>query len=223
MRSLAVGQRTAHVNNMRGWLAEFGLEISQGRHNVRQALPQILGDGGAGEISLEPLFVDGLTDLYDQLVRMDDWIEWLDQRLERIASADEQAQLLMTIPGIGPKTATALLFTAGETRVFKNGRQFSAWLGLVPRPHSTGGKGRLLGISKRGDVYTRTLLIHGARAVVNQSPRKKKLDRRGQWIKGLLDRRHRNIATVALANRMVRTAWAVLNAGQPYQSYHVPV
>ena len=221
MRSLAVGQRTAHVNNMRGWLAEFGLEISQGRHNVRQALPQILGAGGAGEISLEPLFVDGLTGLYDQLVRMDDWIAWLDQRLERIA--DEQAQLLMTMPGIGPKTATALLFTAGDTRVFKNGRQFSAWLGLVPRPHSTGGKDRLLGLSKRGDVDTRTLLIHGARAVVNQIPRKKKLDRRGQWIKGLLDRRHRNIATVALANRMARTAWAVLNAGQPYQSYHVPV
>ena len=165
IRSLAVGQRTAHVNNVRGWLSEFGLEISQGRHNVRQALPQILGAGGAGEISLEPLFVDGLTGLYDQLVRMDDWIEWLDQRLERIASTDEQAQLLMTMPGIGPKTATALLFTAGETRVFKNGREFSAWL----------------------------------------------------------DRRHRNIATVALANRMARTAWAVLNAGQPYQSYHVPV
>ena len=147
----------------------------------------------------------------------------MDQRLERIASADEQAQLLMTMPGIGPKTATALLFTAGDTRVFKNGRQFSAWLGMVPRQHSTGGKDRLLGLRKRGDVYTRTLLIHGARAVVNQSPCKEKLDRRGQWIKGLLDRRHRNIATVALANRMVRTAWAVLNAGQPYQSYHVPV
>ena len=86
------------------------------------------------------------------LVRMDERIERLDQRIERIASADEQAQLLMTIPGIGPMTATALLFTAGDTGVFKNGREFSAWLGRVPRPHSTGGKDRLLVISKRGDV-----------------------------------------------------------------------
>ena len=129
----------------------------------------------------------------------------------------------MTIPGGGLKTATALLCTAGDTGVFKNGREFSARLGRVPRPHSTGGKNRLLGLSKRGDVDPRTLLIHGARAVVTQIPRKEKLDVRGQWLKGLLDRRHSNVVTVTLANRMVRTAWAVLNAGQPYRSHHVPV
>ena len=223
MRLLAVRQRTALVHQVRGWLAEFGLEMPQGRHKVRKALTQILGDGGAGEISLEPLFVEGLTGLYDQLFQMDEWVEQLDQRIERSAAADEQAKLLMTIPGIGPKTATALLCTAPDTGVFKNGREFSAWLGLVPRPHSTGGKDRLLSPSKRGDVYTRTLLIHGARAVVNQIPRKEKLDVRGQWIKGLLDRRHSNVVTAALANRMVRPAWAVLNSGQPYRSHHVPV
>ena len=135
----------------------------------------------AGEISLEPLFGEGLTARYDQLVWMDERIERLDQR---IASADEQAKLLMTMPGIGPKTATALLCTAGDTGVLKNGRAFAAWLGRVPRPHSSGGKDRLLGLSKRGDVDTRTLLIHGARAVVSQIPRKEKLDVSGQWLKG---------------------------------------
>lgn len=175
-------------------------------------MPQILGDGGAGEISLEPLFWECLTDLYDR-------IEVLDKR---IVQDDDQAKLLMAIPVIGPMTATALLFSAGDTRVFRNGQEFSARLGVVPRQHSTGGKDRLLGVSKRGDIYPRTLLIHGTRSVVNQIPRKEKLDSRGQWVKGLMDRRHRNVATVALANRMARTAWAVLNSGQPYRMNHVP-
>lgn len=222
IRSLAVGQRTALVNQARGLLAEFGIEIGQGRHRVRKALVTILGDGGSGEVTLDPLFLDCLKDLYDQLVRMDERIAGLDERIERIAQEDEKAQLLMTIPGIGPMTATALLCTAGDTRVFRNGREFSAWLGLVPRQHSTGGKDRLLGISKRGDVYTRMLLIHGARSVVAQLSRKQKTDSRSLWLIRLLDRRHRNVTTVALANRMARTAWAVLDSGEPWRADPVP-
>ena len=119
-------------------------------------------------------------------------------------------------------TATARLSTMADPGVFRNGRERAAWLGLVPRQCSTGGKARLLGLSKRGDRTVRCLLVHGARSVVRQWDRKPKTDRRNQWLRGLLARRHKNVATVALANRMARTAWAVLTAGQPVRENHGP-
>ncbi len=222
VRSRAVGNRTAHVNTIRGLLAEFGIEIPQGRSKVRPAVAEILGNGGTADTTLLPRFLDTLAELYEELVHMDGRVERYDRMIEAIAGQDEQARLLMTIPGIGPMTATALLSTMGDPGVFRNGRQCASWLGLVPRQHSTGGKDRLLGISKRGDRYLRCLVIHGARVMVNQLSRKEQSDRRSVWLRGLLERRHRNVATVALANRMVRTAWAVLSSGKPYEANHVP-
>ncbi len=153
---------------------------------------------------------------------MDERVAHYDAIIEKIAREDEQAKLLMTIPGVGPMTATTMLSTMGDPGVFRNGRECAAWLGLVPRQSSTGGKERLLGISKRGDRYLRCLLIHGARSVVARHDPTKKKDRRSQWLTRLLERRHKNVATVALANHMARTAWAVLTSGKPYQKNHVP-
>ena len=222
VRSRAVGNRTAHANAIRGLLAEYGIEIPQGLWKIRPAVTEILGNGGTADVTLPPRFLDVLAELYDELVHMDGRVENYDRMIEEIAQADEQARLLMTIPGVGPMTATALLATMGDPGMFRNGRECAAWLGLVPRQHSTGGKDRLLGISKRGDRYLRCLLIHGARVVTTRTAWKEKEDRRSQWLKGLLERRHRNVATVALANRMARTAWAVLTSGKPYEENHVP-
>ncbi len=222
VRSRAVGNRTAHANAVRGLLAEFGIEIPLGIWKVRPAVAEILGNGGTSDITLPPRFLDVLAELYDELVHMDGRVEKYNRMIEEIAQSDEQAQLLMTIPGVGPMTATALLSTMGDPGMFRNGRECAAWLGLVPGQRSTGGKDRLLGISKRGDRYLRCLVVHGARTMVNQLSRKEKTDRRSQWLKDLLERRHKNVATVALANRMVRTAWAVLTSGRPYEENHVP-
>ncbi len=222
VRSRAVANRTAHANAIRGLLAEYGIEIPQGRSKIRPAVTEILGNGGTSDITLPPRFLDVLAELYDELVHMDGRVEKYDRMIEEIAQGDEQARLLMTIPGVGPMTATALLATMGDPGMFRNGRECAAWLGLVPKQYSTGGKDRLLGISKRGDRYLRCLVIHGARVMVTQLSRKDRSDRRSQWLKGLLERRHRNVATVALANRMVRIAWAVLTSGKPYEENHVP-
>lgn len=221
-RSRAVGNRTAHVNEIRGLLAEYGIEIPQGRWKVRPAVAEILGDGGTAEITLPPQFLDVLVELYDELVHMDERMEKYDSLIGEIARQDEQAQRLMTIPGVGPMTAPALLAAMGDPGGFRNGREYAASLGLVPRQHSTGGKDRLLGISKRGDRYLRCLLIHGARGMVTQLSRKDKPGRRSQWLQGWLERRHRNVATVALANRIARTVWAILASGKPYEENPVP-
>ena len=121
----------------------------------------------------------------------------------------------MRVPGIGVLTATALLASIGDPARFRNGRQFAAWLGLVPRQHSSGGKNNLLGISKRGDVYLRTLLIHGGRAVAMRAPLKE--DRRSRWIQELVSRRGMNIACVAVANKNARLLWAMLVKGEEYR------
>ena len=216
VRSLAVGQRTALVNQARGLLAEYGVEIGQGRARVRARVPEILEDGENG-LSLP--FRELLRGLYEALVRLDDRIAELEAQIARWARTDEQAQRLMSIPGIGPITATALLAAVGDVRTFRHGRELAAWLGVVPRQHSTGGREQLLGISKRGDGYVRQLLIHGARAVLRVSG--KKTDKRSRWAHDLLRRRHKNVAAVALANRMARTAYALLVKGETYQADHV--
>lgn len=215
VRSLAVAQRTALVNQVRGLLAEQGIEIGQGRARVRVALPGILEDGENG---LSGAFREVLQDAYETLVRMDARLDELAAKIERWAKADAQAQRLMSIPGIGPVTATALLAAVGDVRTFRNGRELAAWLGLVPRQHSTGGRAQLLGISKRGDAYVRGLLIHGARAVLRVSGRK--TDPRSRWVQAVAARRHKNVAVVALANRMARTAYALLAREEDYQAGH---
>ena len=209
VRSLAVAQRTAQVNQVRG------IEIGRGRVRVRAALPGILEDGENG---LSGEFRELLQDAYETLVSMDDRIAGLEAKIARWVKADEQAQRLMSIPRIGLITAKALVAAVGDVQTFRNGRELAAWLGLVPRQHSTGGRAQLLGISKRGDAYVRGLLIHGARAVWWASG--KKTDQRSRWVQAIAARRHKNVAVVALANRMARTAYALLVKGEDYQADH---
>ena len=212
MRSLVVGQRTALVNQIRGLLQEFGVVIPKGRKHVNQYLPRILE---SAENGLSGLFREALQGLYRDLSHFDQRVADYDDRIDQMVQADEQAQRLMTIPGVGPKVATALLGAIGDISAFNNGRELAAWLGLVPRQCSTGGKSTLLGISKRGDVYIRTLLIHGSRSVLNWVDRKE--DRTSLWAKELKARRHKNIASVALANKIVRVAFALLKRGEDYK------
>lgn len=212
MRSLVVGQRTALINQIRGLLLEYGLEIAQGRAAVQRRLPEILE---APDNGLSHRFRAELDGLAEALRHLNERINHYDQRIEQMALDDPQARALMTIRGISSKGATALLAAVGEDpRLFKNGRGLAAWLGLVPRQHSTGGRDRLLGISKRGDVYLRQLLIHGARAVLRYSDRKE--DRHSRWATALKARRPSNVVVVALANKMARIAYAVLTTGRLY-------
>ncbi|MCP3878279.1 MAG: IS110 family transposase, partial [Sulfitobacter sp.] len=156
-----------------------------------------------------------LHGLAEELRHLNDRVAHYDAQIEAIAHSDPQARLLLTIPGMGAKGATALLAAVGEEpRKFKNGRGLAAWIGLVPRQHSTGGRDRLLGISKRGDVYLRNLLIHGARAVLRFVERKE--DPTSRWATALKARRHSNVAVVAMANKIARIAYAVMSTGKPY-------
>lgn len=212
MRGLVVERRTAQVNQIRGLLLEYGIEIPQGRAAVSQRLPELLEDADNG---LSECFRAERRGLADELRHLDERVAHDDAQIETIAQRHPQAQALMTIPGLGAKGATALVAAVGENpRLFQHGRGWAAWLGLVPRQHSTGGRERLLGISKRGDVYLRQWLIHGARVVLRWVERKD--DPTSRWATGLKARRHANVAAVALANKIARIAYAVLTTGQPY-------
>lgn len=211
IRSQAIKNRTALVNQIRGLLLERGIELPKGRVHVREKLPWLLEDAENG---LSSRFRFLLSDLQDELITMDKRIDRYDEELERMVKDSEPAQWLLSIPGIGTQTATALLSSIGDVSVFKSGREMAAFLGLVPRQCSTGGKPTLLGISKRGDVYLRTLLIHGARSVLQWV--EKKPDHTSQWAYALMQRRGKNVAAVAMANKMARTAFALLSKGQSY-------
>jgi transposase len=212
MRSLVVGQRTALVNQTRGLLLEFGLEVAQGRAALQRRLPEIVEDAENG---LSERFRGELHQLYEELQHLNERVTHYDAQIEQIAQDNAQAQALMQLPGVGAKGATALVAAVGEDpRLLKNGRGLAAWLGLVPRQHSTGGKDRLLGISKRGDVYLRQLLIHGARSVLRFAERKD--DPLSRWATALKARRHPNVAAVALANKLARIAYAILSTGEAY-------
>ncbi len=212
MRSLTVERRTAQVNQVRGLLLEYGIEIPQGRAALMRRLPEILEDAENG---LSERFRAELNGLLEELRHLDEQVAHYDTQIQAIAQSDETVQRLMTIPGIGALVATALVAAVGEDlSLFRNGRGLAAWLGLVPRQHSTGGRERLLGISKRGDVYVRQLLIHGARAVMRWVERKE--DPTSRWATALKARRHTNVAVVALANKIARIAYAVMSTGKPY-------
>lgn len=214
MRSLTVDRRTAQVNQIRGLLAEYGIEVAQGRAVLTQRLPEILEDAENG---LSGRFRAELTELAEELRHLEARVAHYDEQIEAIAAEDAQAQRLMTIPGIGALGATALVAAVGEDpTLFHNGRGLAAWLGLVPRQHSTGGRARLLGISKRGDVYLRHLLVHGARSVLRWAERRQ--DRTSRWASALKARRHSNVACVALASKMARVAYAVMTTGKPYDA-----
>jgi transposase len=213
VRERLVTARTALVNEMRGLLAEYGIVLPQGLAKFRQALMSTLE---AEHTKLTPLGQELFHKLFGELGKLDAELAYYQDKLEALAQAHPVCQRLLTIPGIGPLTATALIAAVGDAGVFKNGRQFAAWLGLVPKQYSTGGQTRLLGISKRGDSYIRKLLIHGARATLRWA--RTKADRRSQWIRGLLDRRGWNRTAVAVANKNARIVWALLSRGGIYEA-----
>ena len=208
-----VKARTAQANQIRGLLAEFGITMPQGVGHVASKLPDILEDGENGlPGSLRQLFV-GLLAHFKELDRQAGELE---REIKLWHRENDASCKLERIPGIGPITASALVASVGDARSFKNARQLAAWLGLVPRQHSSGGKPTLLGISKRGDVYVRTLLIHGARSVLRQLERR--ADQTDGWLARLAARRNPNVAAVALANKNARTVWALLAHGRDYQA-----
>ena len=207
-----VKARTAQANQIRGLLAEYGIVIAKGIGHITKRVPEILEDG---ENDLPGSFRQLIERLADHLKELDRQVGELEAQIQLWHRENSASQKLAKIPGIGPMTASATVASIGDARNFKNGRQLAAWLGIVPRQHSTGGKSTLQGISKRGDTYLRTLLIHGARAVIRVAERKPNAD---PWLKNLLARRHKNVAAVALANKNVRTIWALLAHDRDYET-----
>jgi transposase len=211
VRERLVGARTALINEMRGLLAEYGIVLPKGAKAFRQTVVSQLE---AEQDKLRALGQEMFHRLFQELVKVEAEVAYYDEKLLWLAETHPECQRLLTIPGIGPITATALIAAVGDVGVFKNGRHFSAWLGLVPRQHSTGGQTRLLGISKRGDSYLRKLLIHGARSTLRWA--RLKTDGRSQWMRGLLERRGWNRTAVAVANKNARIVWALLSRGGVY-------
>lgn len=212
IRSELVKQRTAKGNQIRGLLAEYGIVINKRIDVLRNALPSILENAENG-LSFD--FRILLEELREDLIALDERVSTLTEKINVLAKSNEDAQRLQKIPGVGPMIATAIISAVGDGKQFKCGRDLAAWLGLTPRQHSSGGKERLLGISKRGDAYLRTLLIHGARAVLRVS--ETKTDSLNCWLQNLCNRRNKNIAAVALANKNARIIWAILTKKTNYQ------
>jgi transposase len=212
VRERWVMRRTAVVNQIRGLLLERGITLHKGRRHVDAALPEILADTAIGLSGCLRALLAQLKLELDQLASR---IAEADCALARTSRENEACQRLIAIPGIGPVTATALIAAIGHGAAFRKGREFSAWVGMVPREHSTGGKQRLLGISKRGNSYLRRLFVQGARAVMmrraNQAPGLR------QWLEKLALCKHHNVAIVALANKLARIAWAVLAGNETYR------
>lgn len=213
IRSQLVARRTAQGNQIRGLLLEYGVIIPKGISYVRKQLPLILEDAENG---LSGLFRELLNELYEEIVHLQERVEVMEKKLDRLSAQNEDCQRLLTIPGVGLLSAMAMVAAIGDIGAFKSGRELAAWLGLVPRQHSTGGKATLMGISKRGGSYLRTLLIHGGRAVVRTAG--KHTDRKSRWVGELEQRRGKNITAVAVANKNARIAWALLSKKTTYQA-----
>ena len=204
-------QRNAKANQIRGLVAEYGLVAPLTLGALRAAIPDWLEDADNG---LTVHFRSLLHGVWLDLTALDDRLRELDRTIEQLANSNEVTRRLQQLRGVGPMVATALVATVGDAGQYHNSRQMAASLGLTPRQCSSGDKHRLLGITKRGDVYLRTLLIHGARAVVSQA--KHKDDRLSRWVTGIAQRRHPNVAAVALANKTARMAWAMLRNETDY-------
>lgn len=212
IRANLADQRKATANQIRGLTSEYGLVAPKELVHLRAAIPCWLEDNDNG---LSERFRRLLRGLWQDLLILDRRLAELEREIEQIARQDPVAIRLQQLRGIGPITATALVATIGDARHFANGRQMAASLGLTPRQNSSGGKERLLGISKRGDTYLRCLLIHGARSVLRTAHAK--ADRLSTWVTRIAIARHPNIAAVALANKTARIAWAMMSRGTDYQ------
>jgi transposase len=215
-----VKARTAQANQMRGLLAEFGIVVAAGIRNVPKRLPAILIEEANG---LPPGARALLQRLLDHFKHLDEQVAQLEHEITLRHRQSETSRRLADIPGVGPLTASALLASIGSSGNFRNGRHLAAWLGLVPRQCSSGGKTLLLGISKHGDVYLRSLLIHGARAVLGSLQRKPPAAVADSWLGRLAARRNKNIAAVALANKNARVAWALLAHDRRFDTDYRPL
>ena len=212
IRAGLMEQRTAKANQIRGLVSEYGLVATKEILHLRAAIPLWLEDAENG---LTSRFRSLLHGLWQDLLLLCERIAELDLESARIAADDPVAKRLQQLRGVGPMIATALLATVGDATQFANGRQMAASLGLTPRQNSSGGKDRLLGISKRGDAYVRCLLVHGARSMIRMA--KEKDDRLSQWVMRIATTRHPNVAAVAMANKTARIAWAMITRGSDYQ------
>jgi len=217
VRDRLVSRRTAVINQIRAFLLERGLVFAKRPAQLKTAMADVLENA---EADLTPMMRNLINVLWEEWKIVDQQIEELGDELERISAADAGCTRIRKIPGIGPVVATAIVAAIGNGAAFRKGREFAAWLGIVPRQYSTGGNTRLLGISKRGNVYLRKILIHGARAAVLRIKR----DRApiGAWLDRLDARAHKNIVIVAMANKIARIAWAVLSSGNEYRPAAVP-
>lgn len=208
MRSQLVKFRTAQTNGLRGLLAEYGEVMPQGKAALSKGIVQALT-----RLSdrLPAMVIDTLREQWDRIEKLDAEMAIIERRIKTWLKQDAACQKIADIPGVGPLTATAAVAIMGDAKAFKSGREFAAFAGLVPRQTGTGGRIKLLGISKRGDTYLRTLLIHGARAVLTKAKDP------GPWVTEIRQRRPLNVAVVALANKMARTIWAILAHERTYQ------
>lgn len=206
-------ERIATVNQIRGFLIEYGVFIKKGIFNVYRELVYILEDG-SNELTHRARA--SIKRQYDRLKEIDKHLALLDREINEICKQSKACQRLLKLKGIGPVTASIIFATIGEAKQFKNGRHFAAFLGLVPKEHSSGNKQKLMGISKRGNTYIRNMLIHGGRAVVNAV--KRKTDDYSLWIKRIKDERGYNKAAVAVANKNARHIWAMMALGEQYQN-----
>ncbi|BDA84010.1 hypothetical protein Sa4125_15520 [Aureimonas sp. SA4125] len=209
-RNRLVGERTTLINQLRAILLERGIVIAKGRRKLELRLDELL----AGEMAIGSRIRVLIEDMRAEWRALDARIGAFDAEFTNLAREDTSMKLLSTIPGIGPLNATAFVASVGKAETFGRGRDLAAWLGLVPRQMTTGGKPKLLGISKRGNGYLRRMLIHGARATLPSLAKGKTL--LGEWLRGLLSRTLMNTAVVALAAKMARIIWAVLRSGRPF-------
>src|ERR1700761_6229039 len=218
VRDRLVARRTSVIKQLRAFLLERGMVFAKTPFKLKQAMPEILENADA---NLTPRMRNLVSLLWSEWKDLEQQIVAMNQEVEQISSSDPACQRLSQIPGIGPLVATAIVAAIGNGSAFRKGREFAAWMGLVPKQYSTGGKAKLGGISKRGNHYLRKILIHGARAVVLRSKR----DRiaMGQWMTALEARAPRNVLIVAMANKLARIAWAVLSSGQDYRAVPEPV
>ena len=205
IRAELITQRTAKANQIRGLVAEYGLVAPKHMSSLRAAIPCWLEDAENG---LTGDFRQLLQGVWEDLLILDDRVSEMDKLIKRLADNHEECVRLQQLRGVGPMIATAMIASVGDARQYHTSRQMAASIGITPKQHSSGDRDRLLGISKRGDVYLRTLMIHGARSVVANA--KHKDDRLSRWVTGIATKRHPNVAAVALANKTARMAWAML-------------
>jgi transposase len=219
VRSAWIGTRTARINTLRGILRELGHVIPTGARRVQPALADLLA---RHDRPIPDALQPTLLDLAAEIATLDDRVADIERQLQRLAAELLAVRHLLTIPGIGLVTATALVAFVGDTHRFRSGRHFASYLGLTPREHSTGGRQRLGRISKRGDVYLRTLLVAGARSALLAARRMKQPDRLRAWALHIEQRGSHNRAAIALANKLARIAWAVWTTNRDFQPLPVP-